>query len=152
MAGYKVLGVAAASGRIGYAFIDNQRLIDWGMSKLASTTPERTKEKVGSWIDLLRPEVVVSERREGTRKRGRTLTLFAAIEDAAREADVIGTTIHRVRFHKNKYDEAAALAERFPELKPRLPERPPIWLPEPPGMIVFEALALALSVRLSETE
>jgi hypothetical protein len=150
MTAYKVLGIAVATGKIGYALLEGERLADWGLSREASRSPKRAAAKVRGWIELLKPEAVVTERLiKKSRKRGKTIALLAAIAKTARKASAVHATVPRVRLHKNKYEEAAMLVKRYPELRSRLPEKPPIWLPEPPNMIIFEALTLALSVRLS---
>ena len=151
MAGYRVLGIAAATGKLGYALMEGERLIDWGLSKAASKTPALATEKVNFWIELLKPGAVISERLTGnSKKRGRTIKLLAAIAKAAEDAPVMNAVVPRLRIHKNKYEEAETLANRFPDLKSRLPKKPPLWLPEPRDMIIFEALALALQIRQVE--
>ena len=45
----------------------------------------------------------------------------------------------------NKYADAAALAQEFPQIGPWLPKRRRAWEPEPRNIIYFEALALALA-------
>ncbi len=100
---------------------------------------------------MFQPEVAVTEKLSARcRKRGRTLALIPAINEAAREAGALTVSVERVQRHKDKYAEARALARRFPDLSDQVPETPPIWLPEPRPMIIFEALALALSVRQPE--
>ncbi|MEH6727613.1 MAG: hypothetical protein V7703_15765 [Hyphomicrobiales bacterium] len=151
MAGYKVLGIAVATGKVGYALLEGERLIDWGLSKVASKSPAQVAAKTSYWIDLLKPEALVSEQlTKRMRKHGLTIKLLAAIAKAAEDAPVINVTVPRLRIHKNKYEEAEALARRFPELKSQLPKKPPCWLPEPRSMIFFEALTLALSLKLAD--
>lgn len=151
MTAYRLLGIAAATGKIGYALLEGEHVADWGLLRKASRSPNRAAAKVRTWIELLKPEAVISEQlTKKSRKRGKTIALLAAITKAARKASVVHATVPRVRLHKNKYEEAATLVKRYPELRSRLPEKPPIWLPEPPNLIIFEALALALSVQLSD--
>lgn len=148
MSEFRVMGIAVSSGRIGYVLLANNKLVDWGVSVVATKSPERAMEKVMAWIDLFHPEAVVTEQvGKNTRKRGKTLPLMEAVFHATKESDVINVTTPRVRQYKDKYREAAALAEQFPELAPRLAKKPKAWLSEPRRMILFEALALALRLR-----
>jgi len=151
MAGYRVLGIAAATGRIGYALLEGERLIDWGMSKVASKSATLAAAKVKFWIDLLKPDALVSEQlTRRSKKYGRTVEVLAAIAKAAEDAPIVNTLLPRIRIHRDKYEAADALARRFPDLQSRLPKKPPMWLPEPKNMIIFEALTLALSLELPE--
>ena len=143
------MGIAVASGRLGYAVLSSDdKLIDWGASRAAARSPEAAKAKVGAWIDLIHPGAIVTERiGSNPRKRGRTLDLMQAAHDAVWESDAIGVTTTKVRRYKDKYREAAALAQEFPELLPHVPEKPACWLNEPKRMILFEALSFALRLR-----
>lgn len=151
VAAYKVLGIAAATGRIGYALLSDGDLVDWGMSRPASLSPELSAAQTKEWLTMFQPEVVVTEKLSAScRKRGLTLALIPAINEAAKEAGALTVSVERVNGYKNKYAEARALVRRFPDLSDHVPKTPPIWLPEPRPMIIFEALALALSVRQPE--
>lgn len=54
--------------------------------------------------------------------------------------------VERRQLFANKYEEAAALAERFSELAPFTPKPRRIWDKEPLNTTYFEAVALALAV------
>lgn len=150
VADYRVLGIAAGTGRIGYALLNNEALVDWGLSKKASRSPELAARQTRRWIELHRPEVIVIELLNSrSRKRGRTPLLIAAVSQAAADASVLTASVERIQNYPNKYEEARALARRFPDLSSNVPCQPPIWLPEPRKLIYFEALALTLSVQTS---
>lgn len=149
----RVVGLAAASGKIGYAYLEDGRPVDWGLSRMASQTPELAAAKAGYWLSLHRPEVVVTEKLdERSRKHGKTIALIRAFAKEAKVARAVHIEVPRPRDFKNKYEEAEALAEQFPELKPWLRDQPPCWKNEPLNLIMFEALALALSAKLTEEE
>ena len=151
MAEFRVMGIAVASGRISYVVLANDQLLDWAVSQAASRSPERALAKATEWIELLKPEAVVIEAPgSNPRKRGATTILMEAVHKAAQDSAAISIATTKVRHHKDKYREAEALAEEFPELLPRLARKPACWLSEPRRMILFEALALAL--RLRETQ
>jgi hypothetical protein len=53
---------------------------------------------------------------------------------------------------QNKYQRAAALAERFPQLQSRLPRFRKPWMTEDPRVNVFDALAFALACFPADTK
>jgi hypothetical protein len=50
----------------------------------------------------------------------------------------------------SKHDVAVSLAERFPELRPRLPRKRKAWTSEDPRMRIFDALALLMAHLATE--
>lgn len=151
MAEFRVLSIAVANGKIGYVMLTGYKLDDWGISQTASQSPEQAAAKAREWIEQFKPEAVVTEARGSNRyKRGQTLALMKAVEQSARDSDAINVRIEKVRNFNDKYQEARALAQKYPDLMPRLAKKPKCWKSEPRRMILFEALALAL--RLKQTE
>ena len=147
MAFDRVLAVAAASGRVGYVFLIEGKLYDWRLSRKASRRPEEAAKRAEIWIRRLQPEVVVMEKIDGaSRKSERTRAIIAAIAEVAANEYVYDVAVSRPRSHANKYEEAAALAERFPELRPWVPRPRKLWESEPRDVTYFEALSLALTV------
>lgn len=148
MADFRVLGIAVSSARIGYALLINDELVDWGVSRAGAKSPQAAAAKTRELIDLLRPEVVITELPGSNRhKRGNTQYLMTAVTEAVQASTATSVTTTRVRTFKDKYQEAQALAKEFPELAPRLAKKPKMWLSEPRRMIIFEALAFALRLR-----
>ncbi|MFK5979706.1 MAG: hypothetical protein QM488_12560 [Rhizobiaceae bacterium] len=151
MAEFRIMAIAAASGRIGYVVMAEDKLVDWGISRAASRSSKKAHAKAKDWIDQLKPEVVVTEAiGPPSRKHGKTLVIMEAITNAAKDSDVINVTTSKTRSHRDKYQEAKILAKRYPELQTRLAKKPACWLAEPRRMILFEALSLALRIRQTE--
>ena len=147
MARLKVLAVAAATGRLGYVFFNDDELVDWRMSHKASQSRKRAVAQVEKWIDYLKPDVVITEDVvTESRKGARTKKIIAAIADCASNLPLNDVSISRVQTFDNKYEEATVLAARYPDILPWMPKRPRIWESEPRNMVYFEALALALEV------
>ncbi len=95
----------------------------------------------------MRPTVVVTQSLTHRCRKGTTAR--AAIELIAKVAaneEVYDIAVTRPKNYANKFDEANALAERFPELRPRVPKPRRLWDSEPRSTTIFEALALALVV------
>ena len=148
MTKFRVLAIAVATGKIGYVLLENDKLADWGKSRAAARSPEKAHAFAKDLIGKLDPEAVVTEKPGSNRyKRGLTLALMEAVTGAVRDSSCINVTVTKERSHRDKYAEARALVRRFPELRPYLPKKPPIWCGEPRRMILFEALSLALRLR-----
>ena len=147
MPGFKVLSLAVATGRVGHVFFVDGRLAHWSLSANASRSPALAAKQVDKWIAKFQPDVVVNEKLSVSSRKGKqTKSLIAAMVQTASGAKVNDIVVPRVQAYENKYQEAAALAERFLIIAPWLPKRPRIWESEPRNMILFEALALALPV------
>lgn len=143
----KVLAIAAANGRVGYVFLVGISLRYWQVSDTASRSPEHARRYAKDWIDTLRPDVVVTEKvARGSRKGEQTRKIIAAIAGMAEHELLYDVSVARPRRYKNKYDEATALAERFPELKRFVPPPRRLWDSEHRNTTIFEALTLALEV------
>ena len=144
----KVLAIAVATGRIGYVFMIGGELRDWGLSRKASKSPKHAAKQAKSWIDHLKPDVVVTEKTDDSSRKGeKTKLLIDAITNVTADAFLLDVAVTRIKLFKDKYTEAKALAEQFPELKAWLPKKPRIWEPEPRNTTYFEALSLALQVQ-----
>lgn len=142
----RVLVLAAATGRIGYVYFVDGQPTHWGLSHKAATSPLLGAAQTAKWISLFVPEVVITEQVDDRSRKGvLTRYLIAAIADEARDANCIDLSVPRVQTYANKYEEAKFLVQRFPMLLAWLPKRPRIWESEPRNMVLFEAVALALS-------
>ena len=134
----RLLAVAAGFGRVGYVFLIDRALTDWGVSRAAGAGPVNAAAQAMSWFGKLRPE--------GSRKRQRSRDIVHAVADAAARAQLYDVSVRRRKPFATKHDEAEALAERFPEIASWLPRRRRPWDAEPKNLIYFEALALAVAV------
>jgi len=144
----KVLAIAVATGRIGYVFMIGGELRDWGLSRKASNSPNLAAKQAKSWIDHLKPNVVVTEKTDDSSNKGeKSKLLIEAITKVTAESFLLDVAVARIKLFKDKYSEAKALAQQFPDLKAWLPKKPRIWEAEPRNTIYFEALGLALLVQ-----
>lgn len=148
MARLKVLAIAVATGRVGYVYLIGNKLRDWGMSRKASRSTAEAAAQAQTWINELKPDVVVTEKlHRHSRKGSKTRDLIAAIARVASHNYLLDVAVNRVQNFPCKYTEAKALVDRFPILSAWLPRKRRIWEPEPRSTIYFEALALALAVQ-----
>ncbi|MCJ8325160.1 MAG: hypothetical protein HRU29_11915 [Rhizobiales bacterium] len=144
----RLLAVAVAYGRLGYVLMVGDDLKDWQLSKKASDSPKNAREKISDWITDLEPNVIVTENvGMRSRKSQKTIRRIHAIALVAKNADVVDIAIVRQQNYKNKYLEAEALSDRFPQIKNWVPQARKSWQPEPRNTIYFEALSMALIAK-----
>jgi len=148
MEALRTLSVAAASGRVGYVFLVGDKLKDWRVSGKAAKSSSNAAAEVQKWINQLNPGVVVTERLEDAARKGdKTKFLIAAIANIASHNYVLDVAVTRRQDYANKYAEAEALAERFPEIRSWCPKHRQFFDKEPRNTVLFEALSLAEEVR-----
>jgi len=148
MADHRILAVAAASGRVGYAFLVGDMLRDWHVSYTAANSPTKAAEEAQKWINRLKPDVVVTEKAEEATKKGKkTKAIIGAIARTAEHNYVLDVSVARAQDYANKYEEAEALAVQHPEILPWLPAKRRFFDNEPRNTVLFEALSFANTVR-----
>lgn len=148
MPAVRLTAFAVASGRAGFVLFDGTRLVDWGATVKATHSAALMAGYVQARINEFQPNVVVSEKcNEACRKGVETQNLIGAIARTASHNCLLDVSVERPRKYDNKYDEATALAKRYPEIAGHLPpKKPAFYDSEPRGMILFEAIALAEEV------
>ena len=147
MAALKILSIAAASGRVGYVYLDNSVLKDWCISGKAAQSPADAARLTQKWISRLKPEVVVTEKVEAAARKGdKTKDILRAIANRAAQNYVLDVSVAHTHDFANKYEEAEALARRYPEIQPWLPGKRRFFDNEPRNTVLFEALSLAEAV------
>ena len=144
MAALRLLSVAVASGRIAYVYLIGNRLMDWRISDRASASEDEAAKAASRWIETLLPDIVVTEDVLGARKKGtQSKRIIESIAEVASRSKVLDVCIIREQTYPNKYLEAKALCEQYPDLKPWLPYRRLLLDNEHRNTVIFEALALA---------
>ena len=137
------LSIAVASGRIGYVYLTDGEVRDWGISTVASRSPNTAKSKTDFLIQTYRPSLIITEKLSAhTRKSGRTIANVQAVEEAAQASDAQHIAVEHIQQHANKYLEMNALAEKHPVLAPWLPTKRKLWESEDRRSTIWEALAL----------
>lgn len=148
MAALRVLAFAAATGRVGSVFLVGDKLVDWHISNKAAENGVEAAGHAQALINDLMPDVVVTEELETAKHKGKhTLALIAAIARTAEHNDLLDVSVPRDHRFRNKYAEADALVEQFPELAPWKPMKRRFYDNEPRNTVLFEALALAIQMR-----
>lgn len=144
MAALRFLAVAAAKGRVGYVYIVEGELLDWGLSIKAAKSTNNLAAWLQKLINELKPDVVVTEKDTASCRKGkRAKRLIATAQELASHNYVLDISVEKQRLHECKYTEAKALVKKYPELTGWLPKKRPYFGSEPRNTILFEALALA---------
>jgi hypothetical protein len=148
MVALSILSIAVASGKAGFVFMHDGKLQDWGITVKAAKTGSDLVGFVQELINQLRPAVIVTEDcTNGCRKGKKTKKLIASVSALASHNTVLDVSVVRSRTFQSKYEEAQALAVRYPEIAGYLPTRKRrIFDFEPRSMVLFEAIALAEEV------
>ena len=145
----------------GFAVIEEKHnLIDWGVAY--ATTKHKHEDclrRIAKLIERYQPHLVVTEHPAKSPHRGaRIRRLLTATQLLAKDRHIRRGRVSRAEVrlffarlgHCTKRSIATAVAEAFPELKPRLPPERKAWMSEDSRMAFFDAIALAL-VRLSSS-
>ena len=152
MAALRLLATAAATGRVGYVFFIGGRLMDWSISDRASKSTKDAAEVMQIWIEKLKPDIVVTEdTRHAVKKSDITKSIIDAMARVAEDAQLLDTRVQRMQTYENKYEEAAAIAKRYPELEGWLPTGRVFFDNEPRSTVLFEAVALAQKILNNPT-
>ena len=140
----RVLAIAAASGKVAYVFLIDGKLKDWHCSRAASLSTPKGRSLLRRAVARFEPSLVVTEDPfKPTRKSGSALQVLNALVQDLTDSATPHHLVRRDQQFANKYDEAQALADRFPAIAPWLPKTPQIWEAEPVSAIYFEALSMA---------
>ena len=144
----KVLAIAAISDRLGMVFLIGDQLKDWSTSETGAFSSVAAAACTQELIGRYQPTLIVTEKvSERCQKAPSTLSLMWAIARTAESNEAFDISVERKRTHSNKYEEAEALAQIYPEIAPWVPEPRKYYSHQPRNMVIFEALALAHSVR-----
>lgn len=148
----RLLAIDLTAKGFGFVLLDKRLgLLDWGFCSLPAKDDETFITRVSARIDKGRPTALVlenftpiRERETAVRRQGLAITL--AEERKIGLCQVSRQIVKRILGLRTGAELARALAERFPELKSRMPRERTLWSAEDERMHVFDALALAVSV------
>lgn len=95
--------------------------------------------------------VITEKFTPGSKKGDTTKELVAAIASIAAEMELLDVQVTHERVYQNKYQEAEAIAGRYPELLPWASKKRRFFENEPRSTVLFEAMALALEILRNPT-
>lgn len=160
----RILAIAPSTRGFGFALLEGlDTLVDWGVKSVKEDKNARSLAKVEDLIAHYHPDVMVLENTSvkpfRRSERIRTLSKQLITLAATRKVTVALSSSEQVRRvffvdgQGTKHAVAEILAERFPEeLGFRLPPKRRPWMSEDSRMDIFDAVALALVLRLKEAK
>jgi Holliday junction resolvasome RuvABC endonuclease subunit len=151
-----VLAIDPSTRGFGFAILEGpNRLIDWGVKETKTDKKKRSLKLIAELIGRYQPNVVVFEDYEGkgSRRCERVQELISGISKLATKRKIKVRSVSRVKVKQafsesgasNKHEIAVAIANRFPELAPRLPRFRKPWMSEDYRMSIFDAVGFAVS-------
>lgn len=159
----RVLAIAPGTRGFGYAVIEGQGiLVDWGVKAVKGDKNTRCLAKVKEMMARYQPRVMVLENTSAKDSRRsqriRTLTQRLTALASSRKVKPVLFSRKQIKdvFFPNdgggaKHTLAENIANRFPEeLGFRLPPKRRAWESEDSRMDMFDAVALALMIRLQK--
>ncbi|MFZ6016829.1 MAG: hypothetical protein ACOYU0_04290 [Nitrospirota bacterium] len=150
----RILALDPANRGFGFAVLEGlERLIDWGVKEARENRNDRCLCKVRDLVEQYQPDVVVVEAPEGSRRGRRVKNLIKRIIHLASKRKIKVCCFSRQKIREafsqygayTKHQIATAIAERFPELSPRLPPFRKPWMSEDYRMAIFDAVSFALT-------
>jgi Holliday junction resolvasome RuvABC endonuclease subunit len=155
----RILAIAPSTRGFGYAVLEGREtLVDWGAKAAAGDKNTWCIGKVKELLAHYKPEAMVlhDHLSKGSRRPVRIRVLCHGIIDMAPNHNVSVALFSKEQIDKvffangegTKRDRAEILANRFPdELGFLLPPIRRAWMTEDHRMDIFEAVALALTLR-----
>lgn len=161
---FRILAIAPSTRGFGFAILEGEAtLVDWGVKTVEGNKNARSLAKVDEMIAHYQPTVIVLQDHSSkdSRRSARIRTLSRQIIALASRRKVrvklfSNKQVKEVFFAEGKGTKhalAEILAQRFPaELGFRLPPKRRPWMSEDSRMDIFEAVALALVLRLRKSK
>jgi len=144
----------------GYAVFETPfHLVDWGLAHISGEKDSGAIARFEELLDQYRPDVVVLEdpAAPGSRRRPRVQELLKKLQDTARERGIAIHLIPRLAViecfsstekRATKYSITEHLAETFPVLAEKMPQKRKTWQSEDERIATFDALALAVTYAM----
>ena len=154
----RVLAIAPSYRGFGFAMMDGDALVDWGVSMVTKDKNVRCLSKVESFLDHYQPDLMAMENYAHSRRSPQIRTLVRQITKLAASRDIRVKLFTRGQINRafcandrgSKNALAEAVAKRFPdELGFRLPPKRRPWMSEDYRMDIFDAAAFGLMARLA---
>lgn len=146
------MAFAVAYRKVGVILLEGAQLTYCDLSTKAARECAFTKKFAQDMIAMLQPDIVITEDVEAAIYKGQhTKQVTSVIADVADNSEALAVTVARERGFRNKYEEAAHYASKYPQLVPLKPKPRRSFDKEPRITVIFEAVALAEAVRRNPT-
>ena len=161
---FRILSIALTTGGFGYAVVEGENsLIVYGRKKFEDDKNIRSLVFIKKMIARYRPDILVlyDVNAKGIHRQARIRGLDRQVVKLAIRQNLKTTKISGIEVRSlllgdpkgTKHDVAEHLAKQFPdELVARMPPKRKWWNSEDGRMDIFDAVALAVSLRLNERD
>ncbi len=157
----RVLAIYPYNKGFGFAVVEGpEKLVDYAAKEVAGDRDRSCLKQIADLIIRYRPDVIAVENclTKDCRRLLRSRELIQNILVLAVERRIRSQTFSRAQvkaaFAKfgafTKYEIALEVANRFPELAPRIPRRRKPWMSEDDRASIFNAVAFALVFLYSQ--
>lgn len=134
------------------------RLLDWGRRKhkgRQGTLSRIASKRISALMELHQPSIIIARTRHVTSSRGRN-KIAAILRIVRREGKKRSVMVQTIRADSvrdffashqctSKHQRATLIARWFPELSWKLPPTRKMWKSEDHRMVIFDAVATALT-------
>ena len=152
----RVLAIDPTTKGFGFAVMEGpERLIDWGVKEAKKKKNDRCLEIIADLANQYEPDAIVIEdyAGKGSRRCRRVEGLIDCILDLGLKRRIPIRKFSRAKVQeafyelgaKTKHQISTAIAQRIPELAPRLPPYRKCWMSEDYRMNIFDAVSFALT-------
>jgi hypothetical protein len=143
--------------RFAFGMLEGGALVDWGGRAFppGAAGLKVAIHKLSVLLKIHAPSVVIARRPRQVKHRSseRAALVFANIQQELERRSLPFAVLTREDVHdaferqgyRTKHEIAATIADRFDQLKPKLPRRRKAWDPERQIMSVFDAIATAIA-------
>ena len=151
----RLLALEIRSWKFGYAVVEGTGVLDWGVAWFPTGESSIAIQRLAFLLKIHAPSTIIARR---TRSANHESSKSAAqvlrrIGDDLKRRSVRFAVLARRDVRKffveqgcrNKHDIAVAVADRYSQLKPRIPRFRRAWDPESGITAVFDAVATAVA-------
>ena len=153
----RILAIDPANKGFGFAVMEGpETLIDWGIKGVKGKKSVSFLESISGLIDQYEPDLVVFEdwSGAGSRRCKRIQEVLNGIHELCNKKKVKARSFSRSQVRRafsgsdasTKHQIAQAIAQRLPELAPRLPPFRKCWMSEDYRMNIFDAVSLGITL------
>ena len=154
---FRLLALEIRPQKAGFAIFEGSTLLDWGVTRYGKDIPP--SRRIGSLVDLHGLSVIVTRWRPRLKHSQIGASVVESIKRGAqrrlirfRSLDALEIrAFFKQRGCESKHSTAVLLAEWFPELAFRVPEKRKLWQSEPHNALLFDAVAIAVTFLTGQT-
>jgi hypothetical protein len=149
----RTLAIDPTTSGFGFVVLEgSERLVDWGLGRLARPDDSLFEKRMEKLLDRTAPQVLVLEDMHDSRRGERAITWARLAEKTAAKRGIRVERISRTEVSehfassgKTRWEVGLAISRFFPELAPSLPTKRRIWESEDRRMSIFTAASFALT-------